>query len=63
MKNPLFVIENSNGHDVSIVCWNDTLATISADHEPTAAVAITKDMAKQIAEYLLAWVNSDSIPS
>lgn len=59
MKNPLFIIENSEGYEVSVVCWTDDLATISADQNPTAAVAITKDMAKQIAEYLLSWVNSD----
>lgn len=57
--NPLFIIENPEGEEVSIVCWNDTLATISADHNPTVAVYLTKDMAKQIAEYLLSWVNSD----
>lgn len=57
MKNPLFCIANSQGRDVSIICWADDLATISADQNPTAAVAITKDMAKQIAEYLLSWVN------
>ena len=59
MKDPLFVIQNSEGREVSIICWGDDLATISADYNPTAAVAITKDMAKQIAEYLLTWVNSD----
>ena len=57
MKNPLFVVKNSEGREVSIVCWTDDLATISADLEPTAAVTINKNMAKQIAEYLLTWVN------
>lgn len=59
--NPLFRIVNSSGQDISIICWSDTLATISADHDPTIAVAMNKDMAKQIAEYLLSWVNSDNL--
>lgn len=63
MKNPLFCITNSQGQGISVICWANDLATISADRNPTAAVAITKDMAKQLAEYLLSWVNSDSIPS
>ena len=57
--NPLFIIKNPEGEEVSIVCWSPEIATISADQKPSFAVAITKDMAKQIAEYLLSWVNSD----
>lgn len=57
MKNPLFSVKNESGKEVSIICWSPEIATISADHNPSAAVAITKDMAKQIAEHLLSWVN------
>lgn len=57
--NPLFIIKNPEGEEVSIVCCSPEIATISADQKPSVAVAITKDMAKQIAEYLLSWVNSD----
>lgn len=59
MKNPVFRVENESDEEVSIVCWSPEFATISADQKPSVAVAITKDMAKQIAEYLLSWVNSD----
>jgi len=57
VKNPLFYVTNKSGQDVSIICWSPEMATISADHNPTAAVSITRDMAKQIAEHLLSWVN------
>lgn len=62
MKNPLFSVKNESGKEVSIICWSPEIATISASHNPafalpSAAVAITKNMAKQIAEHLLSWVN------